>query len=387
GASFDGSHSVFAGAQEIGGFNPYTREFLGPGIVQDQPAAGVNPVRVLSVTRFYGLFASDVLSLASNLDLTLGGRFNDAQIALEDELGGPVNGRHTFNRFNPSVGLSYRFAHVLQFYGNFSQTNRAPTPQELSCASAATPCSLLNFFVGDPNLRQVVAHTFEAGVRGQTGDSGGRLTWNLDAYHTLSSDDIIYEATVYNPNLAFYTNAGRTLRRGVEANLRYEGRRVHVTLGYALTDATFQTPLLLNSGSNPAADPNGQEQVLPGDRVPGVPRHRANLVVDYSVTERFSVGGSAVLQSNAYRFGDEANLTRPVGGYTVIDLNAAFRPTDHLTLFAVVNNALDRRYDTYGSFGPVGDVPWPNVPGGVSDARTASPGAPLSVYGGARLTF
>jgi hypothetical protein len=85
-------------------------------------------------------------------------------------------------------------------------------------------------------------------------------------------------------------------------------------VGIIFTDATFQTPLLLNSGNNPAANANGQVQVLPGDRIPGIPRHRANLVLDYSMTDRFSVGGSAVAQSNVYRFGDQANLTQPVGG-------------------------------------------------------------------------
>jgi hypothetical protein len=48
---------------------------------------------------------------------------------------------------------------------------------------------------------------------------------------------------------------------------------------------------------------------------------------------------------------------------------------------------LDKRYYTYGSFGPSYDVPWPNVPGGVSDTRTASPGTPITVYGGVRLNF
>lgn len=45
-----------------------------------------------------------------------------------------------------------------------------------------------------------------------------------------------------------------------------------------------------------------------------------------------------------------------MAGYAVLDVNAAYRAGEHLTVFAVVNNVLDRRYDTYGSFGPVGDV-------------------------------
>jgi outer membrane receptor protein involved in Fe transport len=387
GGSFDGSHSIFAGVAEIGGFNPYTREYVGPGVVQDQPSEGVNPVRVKSDTRFYGAFASDVLSLVPNLDLTIAGRFNDAQIDLEDELGGPANGNHSYNRFNPSAGLTWRLTSLFQLYGNYSETNRAPTPLELSCASAAAPCSLLNFFVGDPNLMQVVAHTYEVGLRGHAAQSNaGQWSWNLDAYHTENTNDIIYETTVYNPNLAFYTNAGRTRRQGLEANVRYDQQQLHVKLGYAFTDATFQTPLLLNT-SSPAADANGNEQVLPGDRIPGIPRHRGNFVVDYDVTTRVTVSGSVEVQSNVYRFGDEANLAQPLGGYAVVDLNAAYRPFDHLTLFGVVNNVFDKRYYTYGSFAAVSDVPWPNIPGGVTDPRTASPGTPITVYGGARLSF
>jgi outer membrane receptor protein involved in Fe transport len=388
GVSFDGAETIFSGVQEIGGFDPYSREFIGPGVVQDQPSIGVNPVRVRTMTRFYGGFASDVVTLTPNLDVTMSGRFNDAQINLTDELGGPVTGRHTYNRFNPSAGLAYRLTSGLQIYGSYSETNRAPTPQELSCASPAAPCSLLNFFVGDPDLHQVVARTYEAGVRGKLdAAAGSTISWNADLYHTQNTDDIIFESTVYNPNLAFYTNAGKTRRQGVEANLRFDAEQLHVKLGYAFTDATFRTPLVLNSGNNPAADGNGQIQVSPGDRIPGIPRHRANVVVDYSITSHWSVGGEAVVQSSVYRFGDESNSSAPVGGYTIIDLNAAFRPVDNFTVFVVVNNALNKRYDTYGTFGPIGDVPWPNIPGGVTDPRTASPGMPIAAYGGVRLTF
>jgi len=344
-------------------------------------------VRVRSITRFYGLFAADVLTVAPDLDLNLAGRFNDAQIDLTDELGGPVNGQHTYGRFNPSAGITYRTALGPQIYGSYSESNRAPTPEELSCASAAAPCSLLNFFVGDPNLHQVVAHTFEVGIRKhRQGPGDERITWSVALYHTLNTDDIIYETTVYNPNLAYYTNAGRTLRQGAEANLRFETQRLHVTLGYAYTDATFRTPLLLNT-SSPAANADGEEQVLPGDRIPGIPRHRVNFLLDCNLTDRWSVGGSAVTQSDAYRFGDEANLTQPVSGYTLVDLDAAFHAGRHLTLFTVLNNVLNRRYNTYGSFGPVGDVPWPNVLGGVSDPRTADPGTPRTIYGGVRVFF
>ena len=388
GFSYDGSDSVFSGYQAIGGFDPFSREYIGPGVIQDQPSEGVNPVRVLSVTRFWGGFVSDSFGLAHGLNLDLAGRFNDARIGLEDQLGGPVNGLHDYPRFNPSAGLTWRIATEIQVYGSYAETNRAPTPQEISCASAANPCSLLNFFVGDPDLKQVVARTFEGGLRGGSSHFlGGRLTWNVDYYHTADTNDIIFQTTPLNPNLAFYSNAGRTLRQGIEASLRYRSPRFRIGLGYAYTDATFRTPLLLNSGNSPAADANGNIQVEPGDHIPGIPAHRVDLTVDYDVTSAWTIGAAITGQSSAWRFGDEGNQTKPVGGYMVVNLNAALRLNKRITVFALINNAFNTRYDTYGSFGPVGDVPWPNVPGGVTDPRTASPGTPITAYGGLRITF
>jgi outer membrane receptor protein involved in Fe transport len=258
----------------------------------------------------------------------------------------------------------------------------------LSCASAANPCSLLSFFVGDPPLKQVISTTFEVGARGTIADfEQGKLSWNADYYHTENRDDLIFETTLYNPNLAYYTNAGKTLRQGVETNLHYDTQKLHLTLGYAYTDATFQTSLLLGSDSNPNSDLNGNEHVVPGDRLPGIPRHRGTIVVGYDLTDRWLIGGSVILQSSEYRFGDEANLTKPVGGYGVVNFNTSYRITDNIKIFALVNNAFNERYDTYGTFGPVSTVPWPNVPGGVTDPREASPGTPITAYGGVKVTF
>ncbi len=388
GASFDGSTSTFDGQTQIGGFNTNGNGFVGPGVTQDQPSEGVEPTRLVSNTRYFGVFGTDVVTLLPRLELTFGGRFNNAEIDSSDKIGTALNGQHSYSRFNPTAGLTYTFRPELQLYGSYSETNRAPTPTELSCSSAANPCSLLNFFIGDPNLKQVVARTFEFGLRGRVAAIfGGRLTWSADYYHTNDNDDLIFETVSYNQGLAYYTNAGKTLRQGLEANVHFDTQRLHAVLGYALTDATFQSNLLLGSGSNPLSDVNGQEHVVPGDRLPGIPEHRGTAVVEYKLTDRWSVGGNAVLESGQYRFGDEANLTKPVGGYVVVNLDTSYRLSKGITLFGLVNNVTDRTYDTYGSFGPVADIPFPHVPGGVSNPRTASPGSPIAGYAGIRVSF
>src|SRR5450631_4308557 len=100
-------------------------------------------------------------------------------------------------------------------------------------------------------------------------------------------------------------------------------------------------PLAACHHSNPAADSVGQIAVRPGDQLPGIPRSRANLVIDYAMTHRLRLGASLIEQGSVYRFGDEANLTSPLGGYTVVDLNASFRPRDRITLFVVANNVFN----------------------------------------------
>lgn len=388
GGSFDGANSVFDAFTQIGGIDPVTHLFIGPGVTLDQPGEGQSPVRVATSTRYFGVYADDLFSITRDLLLHVAGRFNNAEIDLGDKLGGPVVGQHSYSRFNPDVGLTWHLSPLMTLFGSYSETNRAPTPTELSCASAANPCTLLNFFVGDPNLKQVVARTFDAGARGLFGRVGaGELTWQADYYHTKTADDLYYEATLYNPSLAYYTNAGATRRQGVSANLTYTTDRLRLIAGYAWTEATFQNYLTLNSGDNPAADANGLIHVVPGDRIPGIPLHRGTIVADYKVTDRWTVGGNAVLQSSLYRFGDEANQTKPVGGYVLLGFNTSYRVTDNVTVFGVVNNLTNRNYQTYGAFGPVGDVPWNFIPGGVSDSRTANPGTPIAGYGGVKVTF
>jgi outer membrane receptor protein involved in Fe transport len=381
GVSEDAASSRFDGSQTLGGFDPLSRAFLGPGVLLVEPDQGINPVAVKSVTHTTGVFFTDVLTVASDLDLNLAARYNDEEITLEDLNGGPVSGRHRFGRLNPLAGLAWQATRAVNLYASYAETNRAPTPQELSCASAAYPCSLLNFFVGDPDLKQVVARTFAAGVRARP---TAEISAGVEAFRSDNRDDIIYEAVPGNANLAFYTNAGRTRRQGLEANAAIEHGSWRAALGYAYTDATFRTALSLNGGSNPAQDANGVLAVPVGSHLPGVPRHRATLTVDVDLGHALTLGGGVVVVSPTYRYGDEGNATPPLAGFTVLDANLAWRLGGGWSVFAVVNNLTDRRYETYGAFGPVTTVPWPAVPGGVTDPRTACPAAPRALYAGIR---
>ena len=165
GLSFDGAKNVFGAISYIGGISSPARIFIGPGVVIDEPGSNV-PVNVDITNATYGTYFADTLNLTRETALTISGRYNAAQVDLSDQNGGDLTGDHSYDHFNPAAGLTYRVTPWLTAYGGYAVTNRAPTPAELSCAGPQNSCSLANFFVGDPNLQQVIAHTVETGDAG-----------------------------------------------------------------------------------------------------------------------------------------------------------------------------------------------------------------------------
>ncbi len=199
---------MFDGNTLAGGINPSNGDFIGPGVTIDQTDGSILPVRVRTTNAYYGIYASDVYDLTQRLSFTLSGRFNAAEVDLVDQSGTALTGNHYYTHFNPGVGFTYKVLKNVSAYFSYSVANRAPTPAELSCASEASPCTLANFFVGDPNLKQPIAQTFEAGLRGVVPQvMGGKIIWDVDLYRTNTEDDLTFAPSTL-PGLDFFQNIG-----------------------------------------------------------------------------------------------------------------------------------------------------------------------------------
>ncbi len=385
GFSYDGAQTLFSATALLGGLTPDTREFFGRGVVIDEPGNNI-PVRVGISTGYEGAFASDTFDVTPLLSVTVSGRYNAAEIDLRDQNGGDLTGNHAYDRFNPAAGATYRFAPWLTAYAGYSEANRAPTPAELSCAGPNDSCSLANFFVGDPDLKQVIAHTVEAGLRGTLAVTAqSRVSYDIGLFHTDSDDDIAFVNSV-NLNRAYFTNVGQTRREGLNAHAGYKTGRISAYINYAYTQASFQSGFVEAAGSNPAADADGNVTIRAGDRLPGIPANKATAGLDVAVTPAWSMGGTGVLQSGQYLFGDEANLTPKLPGYFTMNLHTAYQLTPHIQIFASVQNALDRRYYVYGTFSPTASVFLSQAPG-ATNPRSYNLAAPIGGFGGVRLTF
>ena len=370
--------------------------------------------RLGGATRTTSIFVTDTWSITPALHLTGSARYNMSRVTTHDELNPtPPNlyGDHKYRKLNPALGLAWQINPALNAYAGFSQGNRVPTPIELGCADPANPCSLPNSMAADPYLKQVVARTVEAGLRGTL---GGETRWHTGVFRTLNSDDILFVGT--STSAGYFTNFGKTLRQGLELGLDGRLRRFDWYASYTWLQASFRSAACIlaenNStrGTAPECTANGQDDeilVRKGDRLPGLPAHSLKLGLAWRATDELRLGADLQAFSGQYLRGNENNRhqagtytdvngeTRTfegagkVGGYAVLNLNAELGLGAGWQAFARVNNVFDRRY---ASAGVLAENPFV---GGAFQANPdnwrresfVAPGAPRAAWVGVRYLF
>jgi len=373
GLAYDHSDVSFTSSTELGSLDATRLAVPGGVVVGD---ASVDLGANLDST---GLYVTDTFTLAERAALTFSGRYNRAEVKLDDRLGGALGGAHTFERFNPALGLTYPLRSTLTFYAGYSEANRAPSPVELTCADPDDPCRLPNAFVADPPLEQVVAKTFETGIRGRRGG----FRWHAGVFHTTSHDDILFISAGALTNQGYFANVGETRRAGLELNLTGDaGERLRWFVEYTHLDATFRNAFTAPSAHNPAAQ-DGEIEVAPGDRLPLVPDELLKAGVRVAVSAKLAVRADVLASSGSYYRGDEANLLGRLDGYAVLNLRAEYEIGEHAHLFASLDNALDRGYETFGVLGDATGV----LGATFANPRFVGPGAPRAAWVGVRLAF
>jgi iron complex outermembrane receptor protein len=385
GFSVDRGLVQFSESSELGVINANQFPVVqGTGLFIDQPSGDVAPVGLGARTLYTGLYAIDTFDVTSRFSVTGGARFNDAQIILTDEFGNApaLNGTHDYNRVNPMFGAIYKLTPEVTLYGSYAEANRAPTPLELGCSDPMRPCLIDNALVGDPDLKQVVAHTVEGGMRGHLDIARGVLNWNTGVYRTLNVNDIISVASPI-PGHEFFQNAGNTLRQGVEAAASYKIDRWNAYANFTYVDATFRNALTLSSPNNPFADGNGNIFVTPGDHLTGIPDFRIKAGAEYQITNPWKLGADINVVGSQWLIGDESNQNPKVPAYWTVNLHTSYQLTKNFEVFGLIRNLFNQHYYVYGTFFETDSFPYLNL----TDPRTFLPGMPFAAYAGARATF
>jgi len=357
-------------------------------------------------SRTTSLYAHDLISLAPNLQLTLAGRYNHTRVSTVDDgrirfgLPTTLDGEGSYRKFNPSAGLTWQATPALTVFGNLSQGNRAPSPIELGCSDPANACVLPNALQSDPPLKQVVSRTLEVGARGRLGE---QLQWNAAVFHTVNHDDLLF---ISNSLAAgYFTNFGRTQRQGFELGLSQRSGKFGWSASYSYLRATFQSSACLVAEPNSTAETSaactgeGEIEVRPGNRLPGLPAHSVKLGADWQPLDAWTLGAQLRGYSSQYVRGNENNKHRPdgvdffgsgkVGGFAVVDLTTSWRFGKNVEVFGKIANLFDRRYASSGTLGENafdanGAI---LAPDDWRDEQFVGPGAPRAAWVGVRLSF
>lgn len=335
----------------------YTQETQDAAITADRGAIGFGTYEsetdAQTRNRYYGVFFSDTLNLNKEWTFSFSGRYNRARVTIADKSGTDplLNGKHSFSRFNPAVGLNYAPGEWLTAYAAYNEGMRAPSPIELTCADPAAPCKLPNNFLADPPLKMVVSRTAETGMRGHLSTA---THWSAAVYRTELTDDIQFiNAGGSAINAGYFQNVGKTLRTGLELAFATRLNAWSTSARYSFVNATFESPFAVNSPNNSSADAAGAIQVRAGDRMPGIPRHSLKVRLQYDFGDRASLGTNIMYSSSVYARGDENNQDKGgrVPGYAVVNLDGRYVLGKGFELFGRVVNLFDRRYANFGVLG------------------------------------
>jgi len=357
GATIDHSDIGFRSASTLGRIYPDLRVDLDTGlpgsgtIMHTQGDLGYAPVDLGGTVDYFGIYGVDAFSLTGALTLTAGFRANIADTRTHDRSGSApeLNGSNRYTRVNPLAGITYAFGADITAFAGYSEANRAPTLLELDCASETQPCLLEGSLVADPPLNQVVAHTYEGGLRGASNWNGGRLSWSTSLFRTDSDNDIIALASAIQGR-GFFSNVPSTKREGIDATAQFEAEHWSAFASYSYLDATYEFTGAMASPNNPFADGDGNIAIRPGNRIPLNPAHHTRIGGDVEVLQGFSLGGNVLLVGSQYYAGDDANRNPKLPGYWVLNLRGSYRFNDRWEVFALVNNVFDRHDATYATF-------------------------------------
>lgn len=390
GASADRSKVAYAQFTQDAAFDDSRGAIAIPAVAQTLAAA------VRGDSWNAAVYASDTLALSNNTHLTASARYNIARVTntLTNESGRQPTESFRYKKLNPALGIAHKLSRGLTAFANLSQNTRVPTVIELGCANPEQPCALPTGLQADPFLEQVTSRTIEAGAR-FNGAANSALTASV--YQTANRNDILF-LRAGATQLGYFDNFERTRHRGLDLSARTSLGPVSARLSYSYLEATYDANGSLFAGERTV-------QVTPGTRIAGLPRHTLKVGLDWKASAHWMIGGGVVAVSSLVTQGNEDGLLENpeqgeplnkgnarVAGHALMNLRAAYKPYKQLEFYARINNALNRRYETYGVLAenlfPAGQLAQPAL--GTPEpesARFIAPGAPRSILVGMHYTF
>lgn len=290
----------------------------------------------------FAMYASNEFRPLEPLTIALGARYDAisdrSNATLWDSVDTDIRTKHT--AFSPKAGVNIRLAGSRTYSGNiYASFNRSFKAGTLDQLAEQRPITAAFFIPAGPNsymqlaqdtdpisnsmLRPQQGTSFELGTYQRLAfgsQSAAELT--LSVYHTEMKDEIDFDLATVK-----YQNIGRSRHKGVEAGLRvYWLPNLMSFANHTISDVTFR------SGDNV------------GKQLKSIPKNTTSVGAMYEHDSGMRTSLVWTFIGSAYL--DDEN-TSVLGSYHSGSLRMAYRSV-YFTVFADVENILDRKYSSTG---------------------------------------
>ncbi|WP_263144339.1 TonB-dependent receptor [Pseudomonas sp. RIT-PI-AD] len=311
---------------------------------------GASSLRQTERAESVGAFLEDEIALGEDWLLSLGGRYDQVRLAVDDRYraDGDDSGSRTLHDWNYSTGLSYRLDEHRQLYGRVGTSFETPTVNELANPAGGG----FNAALGPAR-----ALNREVGLKGEWSD----LRYEAALFSLLIDDELVPYSLPEQPGRNFYRNAGKSRRDGVELGGDWRfAEHWRLSGAYTYNDFRFERYRQANADYD-------------GNALAGIPRQSLFAEMAYQRGD-----GYARLNLNAFDrlYADDGNAER-VPGYALFNarIGQRLRFADQtLEPYLGIDNLLDRRYTD-------------NVRINDANRRYFEPGPGRTLYVGVRAEF
>lgn len=298
-----------------------------------------------------GLFIEDQLDLSQQWQATLGLRYDQVRLAVDDFYLADKrddSGSRSLEDWNYSAGLSYRLTPQQSLYARLASSFETPTISELGNPQGGGFNSA---------VQPAQAFSRELGIKGEW----PALRYGLALYRIELEDELVSFSLPTQPGRNFYRNAGQSRRDGLELSLDWQlADAWRWSAAYAYNRYRFE------DYQTAAGD-------FSGKRIPGIPRQTlfSELAYEYQgVYLRLGVTAQARVYAN------DAN-SQSAPGHAVFNLRLGKRfqvGEQSLEPYLGVDNLLGREYVD-------------NLRINDGNARYFEPGPGRTLYAGLRVLF
>ncbi|MFZ3154611.1 TonB-dependent receptor family protein [Pseudomonas sp.] len=298
-----------------------------------------------------GLFIEDQLDLSEQWQATLGLRYDQVRLAVDDFYLADKrddSGSRSLEDWNYSAGLSYRLTPQQSLYARLASSFETPTISELGSPQGGGFNSA---------LQPAQAFSRELGIKGEW----PALRYGLALYRIELEDELVGFSLPTQPGRNLYRNAGQSRRDGLELSLDWQlADAWRWSAAYAYNRYRF-------------ADYQTAAGDFSGKRIPGIPRQTLFSELAYEHQEVYVRLG---VTAQARVYANDAN-SQSAPGYAVFNLRLGkcFQLGEQsLEPYLGVDNLLGREY-------------FDNLRINDGNARYFEPGPGRTLYAGLRVLF